>query len=259
MRLVISPSNKCRKSAFKLKQKLLEKGHKKVLVVRPTSQTYRQRKTDKIVNWGNSNITWKHALLPPFTFNLPLFVAQSVNKLKAFKLFENSGISHPKWTTDHEEANKFKGDVVCRSILTGFGGAGIDIHPAGNVPQGYKLYVEYKKKKHEYRVHVFMGKVIDITHKRKRRGFEGRNNQVRNYHNGWVYCRENLEVPKDMEQLAIDAVNAVGLDFGAVDIIYNEKENKCYVLEVNTAPGLEGTTLENYANAITSSLQNKMP
>jgi glutathione synthase/RimK-type ligase-like ATP-grasp enzyme len=46
------------------------------------------------------------------------------------------------------------------------------------------------------------------------------------------------------------AVSALGLDFGAVDIIWNEREDKCYVLEVNTAPGLQGSTLENYANAI---------
>jgi D-alanine-D-alanine ligase-like ATP-grasp enzyme len=36
------------------------------------------------------------------------------------------------------------------------------------------------------------------------------------------------------------------LDFGAVDVIWNEKEDKYYVLEVNTACGLEGTTLDKY-------------
>ena len=43
---------------------------------------------------------------------------------------------------------------------------------------------------------------------------------------------------------------AVGLKIGAVDIIWNELENKCYVLEINTAPGLEGTTLVKYTEAI---------
>jgi len=49
--------------------------------------------------------------------------------------------------------------------------------------------------------------------------------------------------------VALAAVSALGLDFGAVDIIYNEHENQYYVLEVNTAPGLEGTTVEKYAEA----------
>jgi hypothetical protein len=259
MRFIISPARKVRRSAFKLKHALLNKGIKRVLVVKPESQTYRQRNTDVIVNWGNSNVSWRNYFLPPFTYNLPLFVAKSVNKLKAFKRFKDEDVSHPKWTTDPEEARKFKGDVVCRSILTGFGGAGIDIYPAANVPTGYKLYVEYKKKKDEYRVHIFNGKVIDVSQKKRRKGVENRDNQIRNYKNGWVYCRENIVVPEMVTDEAIKAVTVLGLDFGAADVIWNEKEQKAYVLEVNTAPGLEGTTLENYANAISNLVQDAMP
>jgi D-alanine-D-alanine ligase-like ATP-grasp enzyme len=55
---------------------------------------------------------------------------------------------------------------------------------------------------------------------------------------------------------AIKAVNCLGLYFGAADVIWNDKEQRAYVLEVNTAPGLEGTTLENYANAFTTATQD---
>ena len=48
---------------------------------------------------------------------------------------------------------------------------------------------------------------------------------------------------------SIAAVQHVGLDFGAVDIIYNQREDSSYVLEINTAPGLMGTTGERYAEA----------
>jgi D-alanine-D-alanine ligase-like ATP-grasp enzyme len=48
------------------------------------------------------------------------------------------------------------------------------------------------------------------------------------------------------------------LDFGAVDIIYNAKRNECYVLEVNTAPGLEGTTVEKYATKFASELKDEI-
>ncbi|MCS5737426.1 hypothetical protein, partial [Herbiconiux daphne] len=44
------------------------------------------------------------------------------------------------------------------------------------------------------------------------------------------------------------AMAAVGLDYGAVDIITNREE--AWVLEVNTAPGMEGVTLEKYTAAI---------
>jgi D-alanine-D-alanine ligase-like ATP-grasp enzyme len=38
-----------------------------------------------------------------------------------------------------------------------------------------------------------------------------------------------------------------GLDFGAVDVIWNAQKEKPYVLEINTAPGLEGQTIADYA------------
>jgi glutathione synthase/RimK-type ligase-like ATP-grasp enzyme len=98
-------------------------------------------------------------------------------------------------------------------------------------------------------VHVFNQKVIDFVQKKKRVGHENRNNQIRNHQNGWVYCRENVIKPEGIEQLALDAMKALSLNVGAVDIIYNEKENKCYVLEINSAPGLEGTTVEKYINS----------
>ncbi|MNY63636.1 hypothetical protein D3C86_2006230 [compost metagenome] len=51
------------------------------------------------------------------------------------------------------------------------------------------------------------------------------------------------------------AVNAIGLTFGAVDVIWNEYRHQAYVLEVNTAPGLTGTTLEKYAEAFRGLMQ----
>jgi len=57
-----------------------------------------------------------------------------------------------------------------------------------------------------------------------------------------------------VQDLALQACQALGLNSGAVDIIWNEKENKCYVLEVNTAPGIEGTTCKKYTNEIIESL-----
>jgi hypothetical protein len=92
--------------------------------------------------------------------------------------------------------------------------------------------------------------VIDIQQKRKRRETENENvdYQVRNHDNGWVYCREDVNLPDVAIQLAKDALLSLGLTFGAVDLIYNAKRDAYYALEVNTAPGLEGTTLENYTS-----------
>ncbi len=66
----------------------------------------------------------------------------------------------------------------------------------------------------------------------------------------FVFARGGVEAPEDVKTQAIEAIRALGLAFGAVDVIWNEKQQKAYVLEVNTAPGLCGQTLEDYANAM---------
>ena len=57
------------------------------------------------------------------------------------------------------------------------------------------------------------------------------------------------DVLKEQEQLAIKAVRALGLDFGAVDLILAD-DTKSYVLEVNTGPALEtASNLDLYIQA----------
>jgi glutathione synthase/RimK-type ligase-like ATP-grasp enzyme len=105
------------------------------------------------------------------------------------------------------------------------------------------------KKKNEYRVHVFKDAVIDVQQKRKRREADV-DYRVRNHEGGWVFCRENVDCPADVTREALKAVHALGLNFGAVDVGWNEHYEEACVYEVNSAPGLEGTTLLIYADCI---------
>ena len=93
---------------------------------------------------------------------------------------------------------------------------------------------------------------MDVQQKRLRRGTEKNDltYKVRSYANGWVFCREGIELPQCVTDASLAAVKCLALDFGAVDVGYNRKEDRAAVFEVNTAPGIEGTTLEVYANAL---------
>jgi glutathione synthase/RimK-type ligase-like ATP-grasp enzyme len=127
---------------------------------------------------------------------------------------------------------------------------GIQIVSKEEVSTHAPLYTEYIKKKKEFRVHVWDGKVIDVQEKRRKDGFESA--KVRNTANGYVFCRMGIRPPAGLDSLAVSAVAALGRTYGGVDIIWNEHHNKSYVLEVNSRPGMEGTTVTKYADAILS-------
>ncbi|MGI0012666.1 MAG: ATP-grasp domain-containing protein [Nitrososphaera sp.] len=185
-------------------------------------------------------------------------VAVASNKLTTFTRLFGHAISFPEFTTDYATAKDWVGDgalIVSRSLLRASGGRGMAVSEepqksVDGVPT--QMWVKYKRKSREYRVHVFKGRAIDTQQKRRMSGFDA-DAQIRNRDNGWVYTRrgvlEHPEIPMVQAQ-AILALTVLELDFGAVDVIYSAKKNRCWVLEVNCAPGLEGQTIESYSNAI---------
>lgn len=209
-----------------------------------------------VVNWGNTK---------PIVFDCPVLnnvdaVRNAVNKLKCFEILKNNDVNIPEYVTTYEEAEELVLDgktILARTVLNGHSGHGIVIVDDVDGLVDAPLYTVYKKKRNEYRVHVFLDEVIDVVEKRRVAGVEKTDEQskIRSHRHGWVFCRENVSLTPALELIAKQAVKALGLDFGAVDIIYNAKEDKYYVLEVNTAPALTGTTLERYVEAFNSLLK----
>lgn len=258
--LYLYPYKMGSRSAKMLREGLSSSLGYRVKMVHPDGR-FKPGRSDTVINWGNSTIpNWEFAY--DVDLNTPSKVGLAANKLKSFTAFkqysevESCHITTPQWTTDQNEAQDWLNSgstIVVRHILNGHSGQGIEIVQEGTL-QAAPLYVEYKKKRYEYRVHVFKGEIID-TQQKKKRNSDVRpatfNTFIRNHDNGWVYCRNDIDSDIFRDALAILAVEALGLDFGAVDIIYNEHENQNYVLEVNTAPGIEGNTLEKYVEVLT--------
>lgn len=207
-----------------------------------------------LINYGSSTLPERIVVNGARILNNPAQVKAAGNKLSCFQALQGvEGVTIPEWTVDREVADgwvKSGSVVLARNTLTGHSGEGIVVISPENLTDPLPrapLYVRYVKKRKEFRVHVGNGQVFDVQEKRRNRDYDGDpNNLVRNHQNGWVYCREDIEEPTAMRQMAIQAVLTLGLDFGAVDIIWNGHFNQCFVLEVNTAPGLEGTTLRKY-------------
>jgi len=176
------------------------------------------------------------------------------NKVKTFVALKTAGVAIPDFTTNKAEAHGWliSGHIVFARTTDGQGGSGITVLTSADDPIPNKpLYVKYIKKLKEFRVHVFNGQVIDVQEKRRKNGADA-DQYIRSHDNGWVFCHEDIVEPPDLRTTGIAAVQACGLLFGAVDIIWNKLQKKCYVLEINSAPGLAPSSVERYAHAIQS-------
>lgn len=98
-------------------------------------------------------------------------------------------------------------------------------------------FMEFVESEREYRVHVFKGKSIRVS--RKEFADDG-SNKYTTAKPGDIKLRKVRDAAKA-------AVSAVGLDFGAVDILASGENNEAvFVLEVNAAPGLGGSMPQLY-------------
>jgi hypothetical protein len=199
--------------------------------------------------------------------NKPQNVQVASDKIGTFRRLEQN---IPEWTTNIDVARGWIGHprfgrklnaVVCRTLTRANSGRGIVLARTTEEVVPAPLYTRYTPKTAEYRVHISSRfGVIDAAEKRRRNGFEdneGANQYIRSWDNGWVFCREDLQLPEDVRRVAEESIHHLGLDFGAVDVGYHP-EYGTTVYEVNTAPGLEGQTLVNYTNMFRRYLGNQL-
>jgi len=210
-----------------------------------------------VINWGCSQD------LPPEVamcrvINPPDIVRKASNKLSFFETIEDWNedegyyVTIPSYTTKKDWVRAWLngGDIVlARHKLNGHNGDGIELLEGVDcgIPDA-PLYVKYIPKKQEYRVHVVGGQVVDVQRKSRRHDVSDDevNWRIRNYKNGFIFAHSDLNVPHGVREGSIATCEALGLDFGAVDVIYSDRNQTTYIIGVNTAPALAGTTLEGY-------------
>lgn len=201
-----------------------------------------------LINWGSSlcNIHGDVKYI-----NHPIFTSYATDKALALGILKANGVPSLEFTYNKDEAQEWLlsgHQVMARKLLTSHSGNGCIYVSGGELPDA-RMYTKYFNGKYEYRVHVVNNKVIDVAQKKKKNG-EGGNFKIRSYNNGWVFCREDIFIPEEVLNVSLFAVKALNLDIAAVDVRYKESTKEVVVLEVNTAPGLVGTTINSYVNAI---------
>lgn len=174
------------------------------------------------------------------------------NKIEQYVFFAENDIPSLDFTLSKEQAKSWceEGEVVVARLLTRASeGKGIVIASEANQVPNAPVYTKYKKKKKEFRIHVFKDKVVHVLEKRKKKGVVC-DAKVRNTANGYVFCSDNVEEPEGLRELALKASKVTQSDFKGVDIGWNEKKQELFVIEVNSMPGIQNSNVARYIDTI---------
>jgi hypothetical protein len=202
--------------------------------------------------------------------------AMASNKLLTFDRLNRyrseecpEGVPHVPWFT--ERSLRPPDSVIFCRTRGGFDGSGIRIiEPNEELPPA-DLYTVYMPNLYEYSVHVVLGRIVGIHRKvllHKSKWPEGARlidpaNPMR-CRAGKAFGWQIKDVPLDkdraastvsLSEIALNAIKALGLDYGRVDVIYNATKNDLLVVEVNSAPELLGERLEAWAAAIRETIE----
>lgn len=255
MKIRFNPHSNGSKGLKALKNELILMGHD-VKELKARNSNYICMPQDVIINWGVNNREFPHRCREPLNTN----AHNASNKLLAFQLMVRNGL---KWSTDIEEAKTWirrEGHLVyCRTLLSASQGRGIVVAKNNDEIVPAPLYTKgIHQVEGEYRVHIFKGQVIDYVKKMRMNSSRieaeeiTHNPLIRNHANSYIFGRDGVSICPEVSRVAIEAIEDLQLDFGAVDVVKSSYSGKGFVLEVNTAPGLEGSTVTSYANAIVS-------
>lgn len=199
------------------------------------------RSREPIINWG-SGVDRKVKLLPRKWLNTRESVDIAKDKLKTFQKLENN-VNIPEFTTSKTIAQQWVDEdvkVYCRTLTRGNRGRGIVIAETFNEVVTAPLYTKKVNADREYRIHVFQNEVLGVQRKIETEEGEILSHDIRNHRFGWRFSLRDLDrVHEGIKELGINAVRVLGLDFGAVDMLWNKEEEVGYILEVNTAPAIE--------------------
>lgn len=197
------------------------------------------------IRWGGGEV--------PGALNGLCYIATGQEQLEVFQVHE---IKTPRFTTERFEAEEWweSGSTVIgrRANHT----QGRDIRFCDRVRQrGHRrwynsdYFVEWLPSVSEWRFHIFNGK--SIARGKKVYTLDGPEPEqpIRSRKFGYKMVHDQVP-PKGLRKLAKRSVEALGYQFGAVDVLELQDGSGC-VLEVNSRPGLRSELVLNaYEKAI---------
>lgn len=230
-------NKKTRKSAEKLDEALKEAGYE-----------------GRPINFGCSTLLKDYGDV----INTPDSIKISVNKWEALKAMEELGVPTPL-VSEYEAIQYLNSGipVVGRKTFHSKGRGFWLLKYAHRLERAKGLgcthFLKFIEEPREFRVHIVNGQSIKVSEKIRPEGV------IKATHDLGVIFQfpEDFAKRKSLRTIAKQAIAALHLDFGAVDILF--KDDRFYVLEVNSAPSLtdeNSDTLERYVAAFLNLAEN---
>lgn len=205
-----------------------------------------------IINWGCSTIPewYQESLFAGAVWlNSPEVLPTGIHKVRFLRTLRGNRLPHIPFTTSKEVAESWielGHKIVQRDLIKSNSGKGIKIIEKACDLQESPLYTLLMENMTEYRAHVMDGNIIDFVQKKRKSkaklediGLEEADPYIRSHKRGWVFARKDIMFPN---KNTLDSIRHLGTvlkyTFGAVDFLYDHDTGMCYVLEINSSPGI---------------------
>jgi glutathione synthase/RimK-type ligase-like ATP-grasp enzyme len=193
-----------------------------------------------ILRWGNTtNIEIEGSVI----YNNPKAIGISSHKGFCRKFLESKGVPIPKTYLVGEDISQAKYPLIGRPEKHGQGkffyicNTNNEVRDAINI--GCSYFSEIYPKTREYRVHIFMGKILAVMEKPA-----PDNNQVQWNHSvndKPFVVLERKDWDLNVLKIALQANLECGLDYSGVDLMSHPQDNSlplAVICELNTSPSL---------------------
>ena len=206
-----------------------------------------------VINWGDGSYRGEREERAKNTrvINPMHTILPCINKVDFFSIMAEYAVNLPDWTTKRSTAERWcaAGETIyCRETAEGKDGVGIVIATRPSQIVAARLYTCAVPSTDEYRVHVFREKpIFDLLKWHENPTKQAQ--QIRTGSQGWEYTRD-CRVPASGRKQAAIVAKALGVDFCAVDLLYDSKTDTSTVLEANSAPELGPWTSAAYATEL---------
>ena len=226
----------------------------RVPMIRHNNSTFKGiRKT--VLNWGSRDLPIQ--VRRANVLNQERAVHYAINKVLAFTEMLSHNVPSVEWTTNRTMAIEWLADghrVFARTRLSGKDGEGlVECFINDQIPEA-KLYTKFVRAVKEFRLNILGTNVVSCQRKVRLDDHTGIfNDDIKTSFNGYGFKWVTQNVPDQVKTASIAAIQALQLDFGGVDVIWDG--TRAWVLEVNTAPELTPKS----ANALAEALIREYP